>query len=112
MIVQFRANKMVGLLGKIASIEANMAGVGMQLMGIERQDVQTFASRSAVTDVGFVERLVNLRANRNTVSNVSQNVSHFIQSFRDEAIRPTIAARYADMLKATIYHPAMQIYLT
>lgn len=26
--------------------------------------------------------------------------------------RPTIAARYADMLKATIYHHAMQIYLT
>ena len=112
MIAQFRADNMAGLLGKNASIEANMAGVGIQLKGIERQDVQTFASRPAVTDVGFVERLVNLWANRNTVSNVSQNVSHFIQSFRDEAIRPTIAARYADMLKATIYHPAMQIYLT
>ena len=112
MIAQFRADKMAGLPGKNASTEADMAGVGMQLTGIERQDVQTFASRPAVTDVGFVERLVNLWANRITVSNFSQNVGHFIQSFRDEAIRPTIGARYADMLKATIYHPAMQIYLT
>lgn len=112
MIAQLKAEKQAGTLGKNASTEANLKGVGMQIKAIVQQDVESFASRPAVAALGFVERLVNLWANRITVSNASNNIGPSLQSFRDEAIRPNIAGRYADMLKATIWHPAMQVYLT
>ncbi len=75
-------------------------------------DAATFALRPAFAEAGFVERLVNLWANRITISNASGGVVRYVQSFRDEAIRPHVAARYGDMLRATLWHPGMQIYLT
>lgn len=75
-------------------------------------DVQSFILRPTFADAGFVERLVNLWANRITVANVSNNVSRVLQPFRDEAIRPHIGGTYGEMLKATLWHPAMQIYLS
>lgn len=112
MLAQFKAEKMAGTLGKTTSTAANLNGVGMQLKAIIKEDVESFASRPAVAALGFVERLVNLWANRITVSNSANNIGPTLQSFRDEAIRPNIAGRYADMLKATLWHPAMQVYLT
>ena len=55
---------------------------------------------------------MNLWCNRITVSNVSGGVVRYVQSFRDDAIRPHIGGRYADMLQAALWHPAMQFYLT
>ena len=86
--------------------------IGRQLKIIEQADIASFVARPAVADLGFVERMVNLWANRVTVASPLQKIGHFIQSFRDEAIRPNIAGRYADLLQATLWHPAMQIYLT
>ena len=83
-----------------------------QLKALLVADTQTFVARPAYAAAGFVERLVNLWANRITVSNASGNVTRYVQSYRDEAIRPHITGRYADMLKATLWHPAMQFYLT
>jgi uncharacterized protein (DUF1800 family) len=82
------------------------------LKAIQIADLQSFVGRPTFAAAGFVERLVNLWANRITVSNVSGNVARFLQSFRDHAIRDHISGRYGDMLKATLWHPAMQIYLT
>ena len=75
-------------------------------------DIDTFVGRPAFAAAGFVERLVNLWANRITISNASGMVAAYVQSFRDEAIRPHIGGRYGDMLKATLWHPGMQYYLT
>ncbi|MGV8988242.1 MAG: DUF1800 domain-containing protein [Cypionkella sp.] len=86
--------------------------IGQKLRAMQFGDVQSYISRPAVTSVGFVERLVNFWSNRISISNASNNVGNYLQSFRDEAIRPNIAGRYADLLTATIWHPAMQVYLT
>lgn len=75
-------------------------------------DTLTWAVRPAFADAGFVERLVNLWANRITVSNATGGTVRVIHSFRDEAIRPHIGGTYSDMLRATLWHPAMQVYLT
>lgn len=75
-------------------------------------DTLTFAARPAFATAGFLERLVNLWANRITVSAVSGGVMRLVQSFRDEAIRPHVTTSYTQMLQATLWHPAMQIYLT
>ena len=82
------------------------------LKAMQAADIDTFVGRPAFAAAGFVERLVNLWANRITISNASGGVTRYVQSFRDEAIRPHIAGRYADMLKATLWHPGMQFYLT
>jgi uncharacterized protein (DUF1800 family) len=88
------------------------ADVAARLKQLAVADVQSFVGRPAQARAGFVERLVNLWANRITVSNASGGGLRLIQSFRDEAIRPNIATSYARMLEATLWHPAMQIYLT
>ena len=75
-------------------------------------DTATFLARPTFAAAGLVERLVNLWCNRITVSNVSGGVVRYVQSFRDDAIRPHIGGRYADMLQAALWHPAMQFYLT
>lgn len=112
LLAEYKALKRAGKIGKNVPTEVNMAGPGMELKRIERTDFETFVSRPAVSNVGFVERLVNLWSNRITVSAQSIAVTLYVQSFRDEAVRPNIAGRYADLLKATLWHPAMQFYLT
>ncbi|MEO6299857.1 MAG: DUF1800 family protein [Paracoccaceae bacterium] len=87
-------------------------GAGKQLKDLEKVDEETFVSRPATASLGFVERLVNLWANRITISDSGGGVGRYIQNFRDEAIRPHIAGRYADLLKATLWHPGMLTYLT
>ena len=84
----------------------------LALKAMQVADIETFVARPAFAEAGFVERLVNMWANRITVSNVSGAVARYMQNFRDEAIRPHIAGRYGDMLKATLWHPGMQFYLT
>ncbi|MBI1170377.1 DUF1800 family protein [bacterium] len=86
--------------------------LGQRLKQMQFGDVESYIGRPAVTAVAFVERLVNMWSNRISISNASNNVGNFLQSFRDDAIRPNIAGRYADMLKAALWHPAMQVYLT
>ena len=39
-------------------------------------------------------------------------MARYVQSFRDEAIRPHVGGNYGDMLRASLWHPAMQYYLT
>ena len=75
-------------------------------------DTATFVARPAFAAAGFVERLVNLWANRITISNASGGVVRYVQSFRDEAIRPFVGGNYGDMLRAALWHPGMQVYLT
>lgn len=75
-------------------------------------DTTTFVARPAFAGAGFVERLVNLWANRITISNASGGVARYVQSFRDDAVRPHVGGTYAAMLRATLWHPGMQIYLT
>ena len=74
------------------------------------QDKLSFVTRPVVASQGFAERLVNLWANRITVADTA-GAGPYIQSFRDQAIRPHIAGRLADLLKAALWHPAMQHYL-
>ena len=104
LIEKYKQEKLVSVDGK--------GPTGMILRKIELDDAETFVARPATAALGFVERLVNLWANRITISNAGGGVSRYVQSFRDEAIRPHIAGRYADLLKATLWHPGMQTYLT
>ena len=104
MLDQAKADKAAGVLGKNSA--------SYQFKALEAEDAESFVSRPAVSAVGFVERLVNLWSNRLTISNASGGVLRYMGSFRDEAIRPHIAGRFADMLRAALWHPGMLVYLT
>ena len=96
---------------KLASLDGK-SPTALVLRAMENDDAETFVARPVSAASGFVERLVNLWANRITVSDAGGGLARYMQSFRDEAIRPHIAGRYADLLKATLWHPGMQTYLT
>lgn len=109
LMAAFYQDRKAGLLkqgGKNASADSR------QLIQMTDDDLTSFISRPAVAQNGFTERLANFWANRITVAANSPNLLHLVQPFRDAAIRPNIGGRLADMLKATLWHPAMQTYLT
>lgn len=106
----------IALIAQYNAEKQSASGVrpetGQALKKTLTDDIDTFVGRPAFASAGFVERLVNLFANRITVSNVSGGVARYVQSFRDEAIRGHIGGRYGDMLQAALWHPALQFYLT
>ncbi len=63
------------------------------------------------SDMPFYERMVDFWANHFTVSAVKGPVAPLIGAYEREAIRPYVFGRFSDMLKATVLHPAMLIYL-
>ncbi len=60
---------------------------------------------------GLRERLVAFWANHFTVRSKSGQTAHLVTPFVEEAIRPNITGRFADLLAAVITHPMMLAYL-
>lgn len=67
--------------------------------------------RAAATDRPFRERLVHFWTNHFTVSAIRPVVSGIAVPFEEEAIRPNVTGRFADLLLAVVRHPAMLLYL-
>lgn len=74
-------------------------------------DVGARTRRAASTDQPFRERLVYFWSNHFTVSAVRPVVAGIAVAFEDEAIRPNVTGRFADLLLAVARHPAMILYL-
>lgn len=87
--------------------------------GAVRRDVTSRAAIShqarlahaAGAPVGFGERLVQFWADHFTVRTGGAAQRWLAPAFVEEAIRPNIGGRFADLLKAAITHPAMVLYL-
>jgi uncharacterized protein (DUF1800 family) len=68
--------------------------------------------RAALTECGFVERLVVFWSNHFCISAGKGGLARmWAGSFEREAIRPHVLGRFADMLKAVEQHPAMLFFL-
>jgi uncharacterized protein (DUF1800 family) len=78
---------------------------------IYRAEVAARLRHGATTEVGFLERLVLFWSNHFAVSAAKGNVRVLAGALEREAIRPHVAGRFADMLKAVGQHPAMLIFL-
>lgn len=63
------------------------------------------------SDESFRERLVHFWTNHFAVSADKQQVLALAGTLENEAIRPHVAGRFADMLAAVESHPAMILYL-
>ena len=57
------------------------------------------------TDLPFRERLVHFWTNHFAISSDKQAVTPIVGTFEDEAIRPNVTGRFADMLRAVEQHP-------
>jgi uncharacterized protein (DUF1800 family) len=66
---------------------------------------------AATTDAGFRERWALFWANHFTVSAQKVQVAGLVGPFENEAIRPHVFGRFADLLGAAETHPAMLLYL-
>ena len=66
---------------------------------------------AALTPRPFAERLAAFWANHFTVSMAKPTLRGLVGAFEREAIRPHIAGRFEDLLRAAVTHPAMLRYL-
>ncbi|HEY0649840.1 DUF1800 domain-containing protein [Phenylobacterium sp.] len=74
-------------------------------------DILARVQLAAATDAGFRERWTLFWANHFTVSAIKAPVSGLVGPFENEAIRPHVFGRFADLLGAAETHPAMLLYL-
>lgn len=81
---------------------------------IRRHYVDAAAARlsaAIATPTPFPERLVHFWANHFAVSADKIAVIGFVGNYENEAIRPHIMGKFADLLIAAVRHPAMLLYL-
>ena len=76
-----------------------------------RADATAQLANALVTPAPFRERLVWFWANHFTVSLRRGQCAALAGAFVEEAIRPYVTGRFADMLLAVMRHPAMLLYL-
>jgi uncharacterized protein (DUF1800 family) len=74
-------------------------------------DVLGRVQLAADTDAGFRERWALFWANHFTVSAIKVQTATLVGPFENEAIRPHVFGRFADLLGAAETHPAMLLYL-
>ena len=76
-----------------------------------RDQVLARAQSAALTATPFAERLVHFWSNHFAVSTDKAQLLGLAGTLENEAIRPAIAGRFADMLIAVEQHPAMIAFL-
>jgi uncharacterized protein (DUF1800 family) len=76
-----------------------------------RAEQAAWTERALTTAAPFRERLVRFWANHFTVSLRQRTTAALAGAFVEEAIRPHVTGRFADMLLAVMRHPAMLLYL-
>lgn len=86
----------------------------MARAGFRRHHAEAVAARltaAVATRTPFPERLVHFWSNHFAVSADKQAVIGFAGNYENEAIRPHIMGKFADLLIAAVRHPAMLLYL-
>ena len=76
-----------------------------------RADQRARLANAAATSRPFAERLAMFWTNHFSVSLGKGSVRGIVGAFEREAIRPHIAGRFVDLLRASTTHPAMLRYL-
>ncbi len=75
------------------------------------QDIMRNLARMVQNPRGFRERLFAFWADHFTVSPKRANEEYLLGAYLNEAIRPHITGRFAELLKAAVTHPSMLFYL-
>lgn len=97
-----------------SAAEVSVDPVGRYGQAVRRHYLDQTAARyrvAAQTELPFYERLVHFWANHFAVSADKQPIPALAGLYENEAIRPNICGRFADLLLAAEQHPAMILYL-
>ncbi|MGB0506608.1 MAG: DUF1800 domain-containing protein [Pikeienuella sp.] len=81
------------------------------IRSVFRDDAAARLTAPVVSPNGFQERLAWFWADHFTIAARNPHMQAVAGRFEPDTIRPHIAGRFADMLKAAVTHPAMLIYL-
>ncbi|MES2957070.1 MAG: DUF1800 domain-containing protein [Pseudomonadota bacterium] len=84
---------------------------GEHFRHLVQADTRARLATAALTERPFAERLALFWANHFTVSMAKASARGLVGAFEREAIRPHIAGRFEDLLRAAVTHPAMLRYL-
>lgn len=68
-------------------------------------------ARGVETSDGFRERLTQFWADHFAIRARNGLMRHYVTPYVEETIRPHLAGRFADMLRAAVTHPMMLLYL-
>lgn len=68
-------------------------------------------ARGIETGDGFRERLTQFWADHFTIRSRNGLMRHYVTTYVEDVIRPRVAGRFSDMLRAAVTHPMMLIYL-
>ncbi len=75
------------------------------------RDIGTRCTRAVLSNQGFRERLVSFWADHFTVIPKGQEQRLLYGHFFDQAVRPHVGGRFADLLIASTLHPSMLTFL-
>jgi uncharacterized protein (DUF1800 family) len=84
---------------------------GEHFRALVQADTRARMTTAATTQRPFAERLALFWANHFTVSMAKNSARGLVGAFEREAIRPHIAGRFEDLLRAAVMHPGMLRYL-
>ena len=84
---------------------------GEHFRQLVQADTRARLATAALTERPFAERLALFWANHFTVSMAKASARGLVGAFEREAIRPHIAGRFEDLLRAAVMHPGMLRYL-
>ena len=93
-----------------SNVEGNRKKARQTLVRNSMDDVR-YILENAATGPGFGERLVQFWADHFTVAAKSPLLRVLAPDVVENAVRPNIAGRFPDMLRAVTLHPGMLVYL-
>lgn len=94
-----------------AETERNYRTHRREMRGRMLDDLKSEILRAVWSETGFRERLVHFWADHFTVEARGAPMRFVLPAFAEDAIRPNLTARFGDMLRAAVLHPAMLVYL-
>ena len=92
-------------------LRSTEAQFGEHFRQLVQADTRARLATAALTERPFTERLALFWANHFTVSMAKASARGLVGAFEREAIRPHIAGRFEDLLRAAVTHPGMLRYL-
>jgi uncharacterized protein (DUF1800 family) len=95
------------MIGLTAGQAAGIRTIGEYYIG----QMATRLDAALQTETPFAERLVHFWSNHFAISTDKAKVRALGGPYENEAIRPHVGSRFADMLLAVVQHPGMLLYL-
>lgn len=110
-VLKLRASAPEDSSTALKTIEAKRKEERRKLRGYYTGSVTARFNTALASETDFAERLVHFWSNHFAISIDKHSVAPLAGSYEFEAIRPHILGKFSDMLRASVTHPAMLLFL-